>query len=346
MQRDELRMILKNCVAATFTMLTLGTPAMARAEDPVAETILKGLQNPSSVSFSPSGQMTVCDARGSVMVLPLGELRDKTQLDYIRKFDTEFWKTDETGKKWYGVGPLSAIWVGQTLVVTDAGKLDGDETLLMFNEPGEASSGAATNSVGPTSDDELDLGEGNLSGLSASADGKQVFVCGQGYDGKTWVLSADMETKKLEPLLSADDNGIATNSPMQTVVGPDNTLYVLYSGAGGKVDGLIVQWDLTTKKPTAQWKLPGLVNPMGMAQIEGNKFAVVENNWSLTSVNEGRVVTVELGDDGKVDVTETGVKLKGPVSCAFGPDNRLYVTQLGDKFDTPDGSVVAIKGLK
>src|SRR5690606_29578811 len=121
-----------------------------------------------SVSFSPSGQMTVCDARGSVMVLPLGQLRDKTQLDYIRKFDTEYWKSDDTGKKWYGVGPLSAIWVGKTLVVTDAGKLDGKETLLMFDGPGEASSGVATNSVGPTSDDELDLGEGNLSGLSVS----------------------------------------------------------------------------------------------------------------------------------------------------------------------------------
>lgn len=339
-------MILKNCVAATLAILTVGSAATGRAEDLVAETVLKGLQNPSSVSFSPAGELTLCDSRGTVMVLPLGELRDKTPLDYIRGFDTEFWKTDETGKKWYGVGPLSAVWIGKTLVVTDAGKLDGEETLLMFNRPGEASSGVATNPVGPTTDDELDKGEGNLTGLSVSKDGKEVFVCGQGFDGKTWVLSADPATKKLVPLLSADDNGIETNSPMQTVVGPDNTLFVLYSGAGGKADGLIVQWDLKTKKPAAQWKLPGLINPMGMAHIEGKKFAVVENNWALTSVNEGRVVTVELGDDGEVDMTETGVKLKGPVSCAFGPDNRLYVTQLGDEFDTADGSVVAIKGLK
>ncbi|TWU18892.1 hypothetical protein [Allorhodopirellula heiligendammensis] len=339
-------MILKNWVAASFAILGLALVNTSQAADPTAETILKGLQNPSCVSFSEAGELTVCDSRGSVMVLPLGELPDQTPIDYVRKFDTEFWKSDDTGKKWYGVGPLSAVWIGKTLVVTDAGKLDGEETLLMFTAPGEASSGVATNSVGPTTDDEADKGEGNLTGLSVSEDGKQVFVCGQGYDGKSWVLVADPATKKLEPLLSADDNGIETNSPMQTVVGPDNTLYVLYSGKGGEADGLIVQWDLETKKPVAQWKLADLINPMGMAHIEGNKFAVVENNWALTSVNDGRVVTVELGDDGEVDVTESGITLKGPVSCAFGPDNRLYVTQLGENFDAADGSVVAIKGLK
>ncbi len=339
-------MNLKNWVATSFAILSLVLAGTSQAADPTAETVLKGLQNPSSVSFNQAGELTVCDSRGSVLVLPLGELRDETPIDYVRGFDTEFWKSDDTGKKWYGVGPLSAVWIGEILVVTDAGKPDGEETLLMFNGPGEASTGVATNSVGPTTDDEADKGEGNLTGLSVSEDGKQVFVCGQGHDGKTWVLSANPATKKLAPLFSADDNGIETNSPMQTVVGPDNTLYVLYSGKGGEADGLIVQWDLKSKKPVAQWKLPGLINPMGMAHIEGNQFAVVENNWSLTSVNEGRVVTVELGDDGKVDVTESGVKLKGPVSCAFGPDSRLYVTQVGDEFDTPNGSVVAIKGLK
>ncbi|TWT66014.1 YncE family protein [Allorhodopirellula solitaria] len=339
-------MNLKNWVATPVALLALGFAGTAQAEEHAVETVLNGLQNPSSVSFNDAGEMTVCDSRGSVLVLPKGTLSEKQQIDYVRGFDTEFWKSDESGKKWYAVGPLSAIWIGKTLVVTDSGKTDGNETLLMFEGPGEASSGVATNSVGPTSDDEIDKGEGNLTGLSVSDDGKQVFVCGQGYDGKSWVLSADPATKKLEPLLSADENGIETNSPMQTVVGPDNTLYVLYSGAGGKVDGLIVQWDLETKKPVKQWKLPELVNPMGMAHIEGNKFAVVENNWALSSVNKGRVVTVDLGDDGEVDVTDTGVELEGPVSCAFGPDGRLYVTQLGDTFDETAGSVVAIKDVK
>ncbi|WP_417747131.1 hypothetical protein [Rosistilla oblonga] len=328
-------------LAITLGLFSCLLPGSAFAEDVKVETVLRGLQNPSSVSFSPNGELTVCDSRGLVVML-----KDGKPVNYVTGFDTEFWKSDDTGKKWYAVGPLSAIWVGDTLVVSDSGKGDGEETLLMFSAGGKASTGVATNPVGPTSDDAADKGEGNLTGLSATADGKQIFVAGQGFDGKSWVLSADPQTKKMQPLLSADENGIATNSPMQTLVGPDNTLYVLYSGKGGAADGLIVQWDLATKKPVAQWKLDGVINPMGMAHIDGTKFAVVENNWALNNVNEGRVVTVDLGAEGKAEVAETGVKLHGPVACAFGPDNRLYVTQIGEKMDAAEGSVVAISGLK
>lgn len=332
---------MKKRFIATLICLTLGTLSSVQAEENAVETVLRGLQNPSSISFSPAGELTVCDSRGSVVML-----RDNQAVNYVTDFDTEFWKSDDSGKKWYAVGPLSAIWVGERLLVTDAGKPDGKETLLMFDAPGKASSGTATNPVGPTTEEEGDKGEGNLTGMCATPDGKQIFVCGQGFDGKSWVLSANPESKKLEPLLSADENGIETNSPMQAVMGPENTLYVLYSGKGGQADGLIVHWDLKTKKPAGQWKLPGVINPMGMAHIDGKRFAVVENNWSLDKVNQGRVVTVKLGEEGKVDVSETGVSLDGPVSCAFGPDGRLYVSQLGKNFDATDGSVVAISGVK
>jgi len=320
---------------------TWTTGPTACAEPAAAVTVLQGLQNPSSVSFSPDGELTVCDARGMVVML-----RDNQPINYVKGFDTEFWKKDESGKQWYGVGPLSAIWVGETLVVTDAGKPDGEETLLMFSGPGKASDGKSTNSVGPTTDDPADKGEGNLTGLSASPNGERVFVCGQGFDGKSWVLQAIPEEKKLETLLSADENGIETNSPMQTVPGPENTLFVLYSGKGGEADGRIVHWDLETKQPAAQWELPGVINPMGMAHVSGKRFAVVENNWALNEVNQGRVLIVELKDDGEVEIEETGVQLSGPVSCTFGPDDRLYVAQLGETFDQPVGSVVAIAGLK
>lgn len=329
------------CRILTSLALAFGLSVSASAEAPVVQTVLQGLQNPSSVSFSPAGDLTVCDARGKVVML-----QDNKAVNYVTGFDTEYWKKDDTGKQWYGVGPLSAIWVGETLVVTDAGKGDGEETLLMFDGPGKAADGTPTNSVGPTTDDAADKGEGNLTGLSATKNGKRVFVCGQGFDGKSWVLVAQTETKKLKPFLSADDNGIETNSPMQTVIGPGNTIYVLYSGKGGQEDSLIVHWDLKSKKPAAQWKLPGVVNAMGLAHIEGTRFAVVENNWALTEVNQGRVLTVELGEDGAVEVDDTGVKLSGPVSCTFGPDDRLYVSQLGPKFDEPVGTVVAISGIK
>ncbi|TWU61835.1 hypothetical protein [Crateriforma conspicua] len=305
------------------------------------QTVLRGLVNPSSVSFSPEGELTVCDARGIVVVL-----KDNKPTNYITGFDTEHWKSNDEGQKWYAVGPLSAVWSGSTLIVTDAGKADGEETLLFFDEKGKAESGTATNAVPPTSDDPADKGEGNLTGMSLSKDGTTAYVCGQGFDGKSWVLSADIASKELTPLLSADENGIETNSPMQTVVADDNTLYVLYSGKGGEADGLIVKWDLTTQKPTDQWSLPGVINPMGLAHISGNKFAVAENNWSLNQTNSGRILIATLGEDDDAEVKETGVVLSGPVACTFGPDNRLYVSQLGEEFDKPVGSVVAIDGLK
>lgn len=308
--------------------------------NPEVETVLKGLTNPSSVSFSPEGQLTVCDARGKVIVLEDGKARD-----YISGFDTEHWKKDDTGARWYKVGPLSAVWLGKTLAVTDAGKGDGEETILFFDGPGQASSGKATNAIGPTSDDAADKGEGNLTGMSANRNGNRLFVCGQGFDGKSWVLGVNVKNRKMSTLLSADENGIATNSPMQTLFAGGGKLLVLYSGKGGEADGLLVEWDLQTKKPSRQWKLPGVINPMGMAKLGKNKLAVVENNWALKKVNEGRVVIVTLSDDA-AEVKDTGVKLLGPVSCAVGPDGRLYVAQLGREYDKNLGSVVAIRGLK
>ncbi|WP_037251586.1 hypothetical protein [Rhodopirellula europaea] len=330
--------LIRRCAAA---LLCAGVMVTSASAENKVDTVLRGLVNPSSVSFSPEGELTVCDARGLVVVL-----KGNQPVNYVTGFDTEHWKSNDEGKKWYAVGPLSAIWSDSKLIVTDAGKADGEETLLFFDAKGKADSGTKTNSVPPTSDDPADKGEGNLTGMSLSNDGSTVYVCGQGFDGKSWVLSADVSSKELKPLLSADENGIETNSPMQTVVGEGNSLFVLYSGKGGEANGLIVLWDVASKKPAAQWTLPGVINPMGLAHIQGNQFAVVENNWSLEQTNAGRVLVATLGDESEAEIKETGVSLNGPVSCAFGPDDRLYVSQLGEEFDKPVGSVVAIDGLK
>ena len=127
----------------------------------------------------------------------------------------------------------------------------------------------------------------------------------------------------------------------------DDTVYVLYSGAGGKADGTVVLWDAKTKKPKARWTLPGIIDPMGMANIPGTKdFVVVDNNWGLEKVNPGRLARITLGDGGgAATVTMIGAKLMGPTSCAFGPDGKLYVSLLGPEFDANKGSVVAINGI-
>lgn len=311
-----------------------------------ARTVVDGLMNPSGIAFDPDGDLTVCDSgHGKVIRLEDGKAKD-----YITGFDTEYWKIDkEKGINRFKLGPLSAVWLPDgRLVVTDGGKTDGNEPLLFFSDGGTAADGEATNTIPPTSEDPLDKGEGNLTGLSLSADGSTIYVAGQGADAKTWVLTCDTGTKKLSTWASADDNKIDVNSPMQTLVWDDSTLLVLYSGAGGKEDGRLIAWDTSTAKPKANWTLPGLYDPMGMARIPGtNNLVIVDNNWALTEVRDGRLGKVTLPDGGGTATVEMlATKMLGPVACAFDAKGDLYVAQLGKEFDKTYGSVVAISGIK
>jgi DNA-binding beta-propeller fold protein YncE len=316
-----------------------------------AQLVRDGLNNPSSVAFSPDGtQMAVCDSgAGRVLVSAVSGDAAETAM---AGFDTEHWKVtkNEQGEvvsESFKLGPLSAVWAGSTFVVADAGKRDGAETLRFYAQPtGDASGGTATNAVGPTTTDAKDKGEGNLTGLAVAADNDTIYVCGQGHDGKSWVLRANVSTKVLEPFLSADDHGIAVNSPMQCLLWGDSHLLVLYSGKGGAADGTLVKWDLTTKTPVAQWTPAGLIDPMGMAWIPGTQeLAIVDNNWALTKVNQGTLVRVALHDGGKSDLTVLATDLRGPVSCAFGPAGRLWITQLGPQFDREQGQLIAVSGF-
>lgn len=344
-------------IAFTFASVALAAMPVANAADLdlglkkmyKARVVAEGLNNPSSVTFSPAGLLTVCDsANGQVVTIKDGKVTP-----YITGFQTEYWKVDaETGAKRFKLGPLSSVWVNEkTLAVTNAGVGDGAETLLMFNKAGTAADGIATNSVGPTTDDAKDKGEGNLTGLSLSEDGSTIFVAGQGADAKSWVLSVDVASKKLAGLASADDAGIAVNSPMATLPMNKTNLLVLYSGAGGKDDGLIVQWNTKTGKMVKKWTLPGLTDPMGMAFIpETKSLVIVDNNWALTEVQAGRLARVNLprkdNDSGEAKVRVIADNLRGPVSCAFGPDGDLYIAQLGEEFDAGKGQIIAVSGIK
>ncbi len=336
---------------AALLCALFAVPAATHAEDAVVDigltipyttrVVVDGLNNPSCVTFSPDGTLTVCDSgNGRVITVSDGKVTD-----YITGFETEYWKVDaESGTKRFKLGPLSAVWVdSKTLAVTNAGLGDGKETILFFDGPGTADSGKATNSVPPTTQDDKDKGEGNLTGLSLSDDGSTLFVAGQGSDAATWILSADVKTRKLTPVFSADAEGIDVNSPMATMV-DGNSVLALYSGAGGKDDGLIVKWDIATKKVVAKWTLPGLTDPMGFSKMPGQEYiAVVDNNWSLTEVKDGRVALVQLIDGSEeAQVMIVADKLKGPVSCAFAPTMELYIAQLGTEFDAGKGQILKI----
>jgi WD40 repeat protein len=315
------------------------------------------LNNPSCVSFSPQGELTVVDSGNGAVYLWTRDDK-KCPVPIISGFDTEHWKVDpKTGTKRFKLGPLSAVWVSSdTLAVTDGGKPDGQETVNFYEikrgadgvVPATAGEGASSNPVPATTGAKADKGEGNLTGMSLSSDKSTIYVCGQGTDRKTWMLSCDVKSRKLKTIFSADENGIATNSPMQCLYRKPGWLLVLYSGKGGAADGLIVEWDLASGKPVNKWKLPGLVDPMGMALVPGTKdeVVVVDNNWALKTVNPGKLARVKLHPGkAEAEVKIIGTSLKGPVSCAFGPDGKLYVAQLGEMFDRDLGTVIAIDGF-
>lgn len=329
------------CVSAVAEDIDLGLKGNLKAR-----VVLSGLSNPSSVAFSPAGHLTVCDsANGNVLLVKNGKAEK-----YITGFVTEYWKVDaETGSKSFKLGPLSAVWVDDTtLAVTNAGLGDGEETVVFFSGPGTVADGKATNSVGPTSDDPKDKGEGNLTGLSLSEDKSTIYVAGQGSDAKSWVLAVDVATKKLSGLASADEAGIEINSPMATMPWNKNSILALYSGAGGKDDGLIVQWNSKTGKVIKQWTLPGLTDPMGFARVpESRSLVVVDNNWDLKTVKPGRLARVNLPmDSGEAKVRVLSENLLGPVACEFGPDGDLYIAQLGSEFDSDKGQILAVSGIK
>ncbi|MFT7616755.1 MAG: hypothetical protein ACI97A_000384 [Planctomycetota bacterium] len=309
---------------------------------PKVTVVAKGLMNPSCVSFSPAGELTICDSgNGRVVVL-----RDGKLVDYVTDFDTEFWKIDkETDTKRFKLGPLSAIWLGKTLVVTDGGKKDGKETLLFFSGPGKANSGVASNTMVPAGV-APEKGEGNLTGMSASGDMKMIYLCGQGSDDNSWILQCDVAGKKLSTFASADVNGIKINSPMQILNWDDNSILALFSGKGGADDGLVVKWDKKTAKVLGQWQLTGLKDPMGMARVPGSDdLMVVDNNWALTKVNQGALARVSLKAEGKIEMSMIDIRLNGPVSCGFGPGGNLFIAQLGTEFDSDKGEVLKVSGL-
>lgn len=312
------------------------------ASQVTAKVVASGLMNPSSVSFSPKGELTICDSGNGRVVVQ----RDGKLVDYVTGFDTEYWKVDKkSGAKRFKLGPLSAVWVGETLVVSDGGKKDGQETLLFFSKSGDASTGSASNTMVPAGVAAA-KGEGNLTGIAVTADKKTLFLCGQGADDHSWLLKCDVASKKLSTFASADVNGITTNSPMQVLDWDATSVLALYSGKGGADDGLIVKWDKDTAKPLAQWKLAGLTDPMGMARCPGSDdLMVVDNNWALTKVKQGRLAKVALGSNGEASVELLKVSLMGPVSCVFGPNGDLYIAQLGTEFDSTKGEVLQVSGL-
>lgn len=310
-----------------------------------AQLVAANLNNPSCVLFSPKGELTICDSgNGRIVIVKDGKIRN-----HITGFATEYKSDDkETLVRRFQVGPMSAVWLGpRKLAVTDAGRGDGEETIRFYRGAGYAEDGETTNPVTSTTDDLADQGEGTLTGLVRGPGGRSLYLCGQGTDLRTWILRCDVTDKKLWTFASADVEGLKINTPMQCVLSKEGTLLVLYSGTATRKDGAIVEWSLDTGEKGRTWDLPGLVDPMSMTFVPNtDELALVEADNAATHVRPGRLARVKLPKEGgKAEVTVVATSLRGPTSCAFGPDGRLYVSELGRQFDLKQGRVIAISGF-
>ncbi len=321
----------------------LGEVDAGLAEDLRAIVVADGLNNPSSVAFRPGDRALTITDSGNGRVLLIEGGRTRTLIDNMA---TEYWQKLPDGRRLYKVGPLSALWMGRdALLVAEGGYPDGQDWVTFYRMRGQnAELDGYTNVIPPTTDDPADLGEGNYVGMCR--DGDVVWVCCHGNDKKTWIARLTLSERKLEPWISTDDAGIDVNSPMQALMLNGNLL-VLYSGLGGTADGMLVEWDTTTRKALRKWPLKGLTDPMGMDWVPGREtptLAITDNNWDLEKVNAGKLALVTLTDEA-AEVTVVSTNLPGPVGCAFGPDGRLYIACLGESYDSNKGQVIAIEGL-
>jgi len=316
-------------------------PVDVGATDPIKTTLIaRNLSNPTHISFRPGdGALTVCDSANGRVLLVDG----KTSILH-EGMQTEYWKKISPTENYYKIGPLFCLWLNDAEnVVGDGGGADGKEVIKFFGKnPGD------TNALVPTQpDNKADLGEGNFVGAVLSKDGKTIYACSHGNDAKSWIVCIDVKTRKLEHFISSDEAGVEVNAPMQCLIVRDRLL-VLYSGAGGKDDSRVVEYDLKSKRPVDQWALPGLADSMGIAPIPGkpDEYAVVDNNWNLKSVLKGKLARVKLAPGKDAEISVLADNLRGPVHCAFGPDGRLYVACLGEMFDASNGEVIAVSGIK
>lgn len=336
-------LVLAGCVVNTpqKTVAPDLGPVDVGAAEPLKTTLIaRNLSNPTHVSFRPGdGALTVCDsANGRVLLI------DGKTAVLQEGMATEFWKKISPTENYYKIGPLFCLWLGEAeYAIGDGGGADGKELVKFFGK-----AAGDTNALAPTQpDNKLDLGEGNFVGPVLSKDGKTIYAASHGNDAKSWIVSIDVKTRKLEHFISSDEAGVEVNAPMQCLIVRDRLL-VLYSGAGGKDDSRVVEYDLKSKKPVDQWALPGLADAMGIAPIPGkpDEYAVVDNNWDLKSVKKGKLARVKLAPGKDAEIKVLADNLRGPVHCAFGPDGRLYVACLGTMFDETNGEVIAVSGIR
>lgn len=331
-------------LGAFWLALACCLPISSIGQEVKVETVMEGLNNPSSVAIQPeTGHVFVADS-GALRVI---RIVDKKLESVITDFPKDVYGK---GPK-YDIGPLGLCFLDKnTLIVGGGGNPDGEEKLYVFKIP---EAGAEPIKADKTDGDPLMLpakddvvGEGNFYALAKGSKG--VFVTANGDDEKGWVGLATLEANKLKAFKRhiATKEATKVDAPVAITMSPEGYVTV---GQMGEInvagDSLLTFYD-EEGEMLDNFEI-GMHDITGLAYgpKHGRLFAT-DFNWSDTE-NGGLYKIVGTSDKKRCELVEIA-KLKKPTALAFNPDGDLYITLAGDSNEAatePNGKLVVIKGL-
>jgi DNA-binding beta-propeller fold protein YncE len=325
-------------VAACFSFALLQA---APAAD--AETVVKGLDNPSGLAVQPGiGDLFIAARDGIHRYNPKS---GKTTLE------VKWSHTDIYGKgPKYNVGPLGLAFLdGEHLVVGDGARPDGEELVRIFKVGKSASSKTMSEddaefTLGPIkASDQTAKGEGNFYGVATN--GSVIYVTCNGDDTKGWIAKATFANGKPGKLELAIATKLATetvDAPAAATMSPNGRGLVVAQMGEVNVPGDSLLTVYTPKGKLRRKGATGLSDIVGLAfSPKTKKLYATDFSW-VDSTKGGLFLLKPKNDE---VTTEKICSLDKPTALAFGADGSLYVAVYGavpEEGKNTAGSIVRI----
>lgn len=304
-------------------------PFAASAADPKITTILAGLDNPTAVVQSASGEWYVADSGAGKVI----RVVDGKAEDVITGFPLDVYGK---GPK-LNIGPLGLAFLNEKkLVVGDGSYPDGQEFVRVFDIPAKGAPAikfdAPAEKLGPLEATDTLKPEGNFYGLVVTEAG--IYVTSNGDDTKGWILRATIEGTKFGKLerfiatkeavnvdapvaIALDKKGNLVVGQMGEVTGPADSRLCFYGAKTGK---------LLMNLETGLADISGLAYSPKVDKKDGGLLYAVDYAWADNS--KGGLFRLDKGDQTSVKVTKI-CELDKPTAITFGKDGAAYVTVVG-----------------
>ena len=315
-----------------------------KAEGPEAVTLVTNLENPSGLAIhAKSGHVFIASKYGVYRYDPKG---------HGVSIEISGYPTDVYGKgPMYDIGPLGLDFQGDTLIVGDGSRPDGEEVVRTYkiaDAPADMPTpeGNAEKTFGPIKEgadtalnEKTTKPEGNFYDIAVGEKG--VFITSNGDDTKGWIHKIDITDGKLGDKMVptiATKAEVDKDAPVPIEFSADKS--ELYVGQMGEInvpnDSLLLVYDPNSGDLKKQYQL-GLHDPAGLAiSPKTKKIYVTDFAWAKPEEAGLFEVTLE----GDKATTKKIMQLDKPTALAFDQDGKLYVAVIGtvdEKAKTKDG---------